>query len=282
MAQITYFPGNADVLPPDQTFDITSIVAKRVGPYLNYYSFGSDGTMFVLHAKGVADATGTLVPTIVGWEVFNGVDVIQFATTNLPLQPLLTNMDSRNPSSTRAVNWLMGGDDSLTGSDLRDNMRGLGGNDSLSGGLGHDTLAGGTGNDLLDGGAGRDRLMGQAGDDVLIGGLGKDALTGGTGADDFVFRSLAEGGDTIIDFHSGEDQLHLSATGFGLSQPLTEGVNFIAAAGANATYATTTLLYDSATGVLSFDADGTGSGAATLLATFSGMPLLTVGDLLLI
>ena len=107
MAQITYFPGSALVAPPDQTFDITSVVAKRVGPYVNYYSFCTDGTMFVLHSGATLGPSGTPVATLFGWDHFNGADILQTGTTSMTLQPFLDNMASRNPSSTRAFAWLM-------------------------------------------------------------------------------------------------------------------------------------------------------------------------------
>ena len=74
MAIIDYSPGNGAFAPPTQTFDITSVVAKRLGAFVNYYSFDTDGTMFVLHSTG---------GVIVGWEQFSGATSLQSATTNL-------------------------------------------------------------------------------------------------------------------------------------------------------------------------------------------------------
>ncbi len=282
MATITTYPGTADLLPLTQSFDITSIVAKRVGPYLNYYSFNTDGTMFVIHTQGVAQPDGTLAPMIVGWDQYNGSDLVQSATMMLDVQPFLTNLYGRNPSSTRAVAYLTGGGDLVTGSDGRDVLYGYNGNDTLTGGNGADRLLGGAGHDILQGGAGRDNLAGQAGDDRLDGGTAADRLTGGAGADTFVFHAPAEGGDTITDFAPGLDHIALDATGFGLAGPLTEGANFVAGAGATAVAAVATLAYDTATGQLWFDADGTGAAAATLLATLTGQPALTAADFQLI
>ena len=276
MAQITYLPGSALVAPPDQTFDITSVVAKRVGPYVNYYSFCTDGTMFVLHAGASLGPAGTPVATLLGWDHFNGADILQTGTTSMALQPFLDNMASRNPSSTRAFAWLMSGGDAMTGSAKRDVMNGLGGHDTLDGGLGNDKLLGGAGNDLLLGGGGNDQLLGQAGDDRLDGGAGADVLSGGAGADVFLFHSPSEGGDRIMDFTHGVDQVSLA--GFGLST-LVDGGNFIQGAGASASGASATLLFDPTTATLSFDADGTGAGAAIALATLSGVTTLTVADI---
>ncbi len=260
MATIQYFPGNAGFLSPTASFDITSVVAKRVGSLLNYYSFDTDGTMFVLHARGVVQPDGSVQTRIVGWDHFNGADLLQSASADLSLQPFLTNMASRNPSSSKAMALLLGGNDVLNGSDARD------------------VMVAGAGDDTLSGGAGADRMSAGAGQDYLNGGLGKDVLTGGAGADHFVFASAAEGGDKIADFVAGLDHIDLSASGFGLAA-LVLGENFIL--GTQATAAMASLIYNPATGVLAFDADGSGAGAAVTLATLAHAPVLSVNDLLL-
>jgi serralysin len=79
-------------------------------------------------------------------------------------------------------------------------------------------------------------LNGGLGDDILYGGLGRDTLIGGLGNDRFVFNSLREAGDTILDFTIGSDQLVLTtmmqATGYRGSNPIGEG--FISARQVNA------------------------------------------------
>ena len=74
-----------------------------------------------------------------------------------------------------------------------------------------------TGNTLgneLKGNSAANLLTGDAGNDRLIGGGGKDTLTGGADADTFVFETLADGIDRILDFTAGEDVLEFSAAGF--------------------------------------------------------------------
>jgi cysteinyl-tRNA synthetase len=253
MALIQNFPGSFPIASPVATFDITSVTAKRVGAYVNYYSFNTDGTMFVLHASGA---------TIVGWSQFDGSTEVQTATTNLALQPFLDNMASRNPSSTKAMAYFLSGDDLITGSRAKDDLRGLGG---------ADTLIGGKGNDLLAGGAGADHL---------IGGTGVDRLTGGAGADHFVFADPREGGDRITDFAHGLDHIDLVAATFGLGGAVQDGVNFITDGGA--TGLAPQLLYDGVSGVLTYDLDGAGLGAAVVLATLTNHATLTASDFLLI
>ena len=70
----------------------------------------------------------------------------------------------------------------------------------------------------LSGGSGADTLIGGAGDDVLSGGIGLDMLYGNAGNDSFVFNTLAEIGDRIMDFGAAagnNDTILVSAAGFG-------------------------------------------------------------------
>jgi Ca2+-binding RTX toxin-like protein len=167
--------------------------------------------------------------------------------------------DTLNFSGLNAVNGLAyvdggGGNDTIIGTSVADDLRGAGGNDSLGGG------------------AGNDALSGAAGDDVLTGGAGADTLTGGTGKDTFVYLSASEGGDTISGFVVVDDTLQISAAGFGgnlvAGQQLVAGTTFISNADPFATTATGTFLYDSDGHDLLWDADGSGAGAAVQVAHF--------------
>ena len=60
------------------------------------------------------------------------------------------------------------------------------------------------------GGEGDDTLIGGAGEDMLIGGEGADTLTGGDDADTFVFGE-DNGADTITDFDTANDKIHLTS-----------------------------------------------------------------------
>ena len=78
------------------------------------------------------------------------------------------------------------GDDVLTGSDGKDEIKGHDGDDQLHGRGGSDKLEGGEGDDTLYGDAGDDTLKGGEGDDLLSGGAGSDSAYGGEGADTYV------------------------------------------------------------------------------------------------
>jgi Ca2+-binding RTX toxin-like protein len=128
------------------------------------------------------------------------------------------------------------------------------------------------------GGLGNDTLAGEAGNDVLEGGPGAERLKGGAGADPFRFVTTADGPDTIVDFTSGTDKIVVMAANFGLvpGSPANLFVNAAPSSGAAA------FLYNSATGIFAFDADGNGAGPALTLATLANKPAtLLPGDVVL-
>jgi Ca2+-binding RTX toxin-like protein len=172
----------------------------------------------------------------------------------------------------------------IVGNGGNNRLTGLANDDTLTGGAGKDTLDGGNGEDSLVGGGGGDRLLGGVANDLLRGNAGNDVLTGGEGADRFAFDSglsAATNLDTIGDFVSGTDRILLSAAVF---DALDAGVplaanQFLAADGANAgTTAAHRIVYDTASGALYYDADGSGAAAAVQFAVLSGAVALTIAD----
>jgi len=111
----------------------------------------------------------------------------------------------------------------------------------------------------LKGGKRADVLVGGSGNDYLNGGLGKDKLTGGEGQDVFAFTTKlgAANLDRVLDF-SAEDTLVLSSKVFkGLTKGgLAKGAFRI---GSEARDADDRILFNRKTGVLSYDADGSGT-----------------------
>ena len=142
-------------------------------------------------------------------------------------------------------------------------LEGLGGNDTLYGSVKDDLLVGGDGND------------------VLAGGQGFDTMTGGAGADRFAMDGIGE--STITDFASGTDKLRLDGNRFanvGASGNFAAGdERFYAAAGANAAHdASDRLIYDTSSGNLFYDADGTGADLADFIGRLQGAPALAATD----
>lgn len=201
------------------------------------------------------------------------------------------------------------GNDLLYGGADNDTMGGSAGSDRLYGDAGTDTLQGGNGADVLYGGDGadtldetvqddssNDSLFGDAGDDILrggggadrlSGGAGADTLTGGAGGDRFLFTSLSAI-DTIADFSRDEgDKIALSKavfTAFAANTKLTASA-FHSGAGVDTAHdASDRILYNTTTGALWYDPDGTGASAAQKIAVLgdASHPVLSYGDFLII
>ena len=154
------------------------------------------------------------------------------------------------------------GNDQSYGEAGNDNLYGGGGNDTSYGGAGNDTLHGEVGNDRLNGGTGNDWLNGGTGNDLLYGDAGRDTLTGGAGVDNFVFASaLASTNiDTVTDFIAVADTIRLeNAVFLGLTAGGLPGVAFQANTTGLAQDGSDRLIYETDTGRLYFDRDGTGA-----------------------
>lgn len=174
----------------------------------------------------------------------------------------------------------------------------------------------------FEGNANTQTFIGTTQADRFIGNGGADTLTGGAGADTFVFGKVlsyavvgtstdAQGyglkataftsadADLITDFVRGTDKIELHVDQFdklGTYAQDDDGIyvidaaskataaNFVSGLGATATSATTYLIYDTTTGVLSYDADGNGSGAAVTIAVLgtSTHPALAFGDFVIV
>ncbi|HEU0098207.1 MAG TPA: hypothetical protein VFQ67_05460 [Allosphingosinicella sp.] len=140
-----------------------------------------------------------------------------------------------------------------------------------------------TGNSLANELTGNDAanvLRGEDGADSLYGKGGNDILSGGAGADRFYFDTALGAGnvDTIGSFSAADDTIMLSRTifsGIGSDGTIAAGafVNGTAAADAD-----DRILYDSATGKIFYDADGSGAGAAMLFAQVAAGTALTNVD----
>lgn len=89
----------------------------------------------------------------------------------------------------------------------------------------------------IDGDSGKNTLTGTAGKDRITGFSGSDTLTGHGDSDEFVYTSLVDGIDTIIDFQVDSDLIDLSALlsaiGYEGNDPLNDGIIQFAQSGSN-------------------------------------------------
>lgn len=211
------------------------------------------------------------------------------------------------------------GDDVLLGGAGKDKLDGGSGADRMEGGTGNDTyLVDHAGDQVIEFvGGGRDQvnstisyhldsqvedlvlsgtaaidgsgnelnnsITGNAGSNVISGGLGLDVLTGGAGRDAFLFDTARGAGnvDRITDLSVADDTIWLESELFG---NLGTGVLSSQAFGTG-TFAQTAserIIYDSQSGSLYFDADGSGAGAQVRFASLSAGLALTHADFLIV
>ncbi len=157
------------------------------------------------------------------------------------------------------------------------------------------TVPGTDGTTRIPGTAGKDKLVGTEGQDILYGGSGNDTLTGSGNKDVFVFNAKLGTSktdrkvnfDTITDFKVGEDKLWLDNAIFKKLGKGTEAApgalnkkSFVV--GDKAKDKDDYLIYNKKTGVLSYDADGSGKGQAIEFAQLKKGLMLTYKDLFVI
>src|SRR5262249_51246154 len=117
------------------------------------------------------------------------------------------------------------------------------------------------------------------------GGVGHDKMTGGAGNDKFVFNAsaVAANSDTITDFTHDSDKIQLDNaifTALGAHANALAGAKFFI--GAAAHDSNDRIIYDSATGKLFYDSDGTGSHEQALIVTLGAHPALSANDITVI
>lgn len=280
------------------------------------YQFGDGGFTRIAYFGGTAEIddsfSGLAAGTVSGFVLADSTTDVAFA--DLDLRFALRDFAVEATKFSSAISTvgtaddqalfgsILSGKDNIILSNADDTISGYGGNDTISGRAGNDTLGGGRGNDTILGGAGIDALRGNAGNDKLNGGSGHDTLTGGAGADRFIFsigsQVVEANSDIIRDFSSQQgDKIALtlpaSLTSIfttvlnpdGRTYGIASG-NFYAASGAVAARdADDRLVYDTKTGNLYYDDDGTGAHEAVLLAqlgTGSTHPALAVVDIIIL
>jgi Ca2+-binding RTX toxin-like protein len=146
-------------------------------------------------------------------------------------------------------------------------------------------IVGNTAANALRGGGGNDTLSGGAGNDTLDGGGGNDTLSGGTGADQFVFNaalSATTNHDNILAFSVADDTIVLDQSIFTHLTTLGTLDDTAFFTGAAAHDADDRIIYNSASGNIYYDPDGTGSAAAILFAHVTAGTALTHSDFLVV
>jgi len=183
------------------------------------------------------------------------------------------------------------GNDSVYGGSGNDTVKGDAGNDLVKGDSGTDKLYGGSGDDVVYGGSGNDTLKGDSGNDRLYGDSGNDVLYGGSGQDIFVFKhkpSKTSNKDTIKDFKVADDTIWLDNAVFkklgkvgSEAAPAALNKDFFRI-GSKAKDKNDYIVYDKKKGILYYDADGSGKGAAVEIAKLSKNLKMTYLDFMVI
>ncbi|MFB2552463.1 calcium-binding protein [Ensifer soli] len=129
-------------------------------------------------------------------------------------------------------------------------------------------------------------IVGNNGKNVLDGGKGLDVLTGRGGDDTFVFSTKPAAGnlDRITDFTVGDDVLHLARSAFkGLAAGALAETAFkdIGVAGATLD-ASDRILYNSKTGALLYDRDGSGGADAIQFALLVNKAAIDAHDIFVV
>jgi Ca2+-binding RTX toxin-like protein len=201
----------------------------------------------------------------------------------------------------------------ITTGGFDDTLNGTTGTDRLDGATGNDTYITDGGDTLLDAGgidtvqssvnftlatgfenltltgtavigngnSAANTIIGNAAANDLNGGLGADRMTGGAGRDDFIFKTAlgASNIDRITDFNAAADTIRIDNAVFaGLAAGAIAAGAYVRNTSGNATDASDRIIYESDTGALWFDRDGTGAAAKVQFATLNTGLTLTAAD----
>ncbi|MBD2720049.1 Calx-beta domain-containing protein [Synechococcus sp. FACHB-909] len=122
---------------------------------------------------------------------------------------------------------------------------------------------------VINGTRNRETLTGTDGDDVITGRQGADTIRGNGGADRFVYTSIVDAGDTIIDFNRAQgDKVDLkgalASVGYTGTTPITDGYLRFVGRGSDT--------------LLQIDPDGSGLAAARNFILFKNVDLATLSQ----
>ncbi len=156
-------------------------------------------------------------------------------------------------------------------------------------GKGNVNLTGNALDNIIRGNAGRNVIKGGVGNDSIAGGLGNDVLTGGPGKDTFVFDAKPNrksNVDKLLDFNVRDDRLLLDNKYFpklgkgSEDRPMALKKTFFSLDGP--ADRNDYLNYNTKTGVLSYDEDGSGLKAAVEIAVLRKGLKMSHSDFLVI
>ncbi len=164
-------------------------------------------------------------------------------------------------------------------------IMGTGGTTGIGNELANIIRGNGNHNSLI-GNGGNDSIFGNGGDDTITGNGGNDFLSGGDGADIFVFKSAltAANVDVVDDFDAATDTVQLDDAVFTtLSVGALSSGAFAQNTTGRAGDASDRIIYESDTGFVFYDADGSRSGSSAVqFATLDRGLTLTSADFIIV
>jgi Ca2+-binding RTX toxin-like protein len=152
----------------------------------------------------------------------------------------------------------------------------------------NNVLKGNNSDNTLLGNAGNDIVLGEGGNDVLIGGSGIDRLTGGAGNDSFVFNTAPNTStnfDRITDFNPAYDTIRIENAvmpGLGSQIGTLAPGAFRQNPSGLAEGKSERIIYETDTGWLNYDANGSVAGGAVHIAQLTIDLPLTRADFMVI
>lgn len=152
----------------------------------------------------------------------------------------------------------------------------------------NNVITGNNAKNTLFGNGGNDTLSGLNGNDRLDGGTGKDTLTGGGGSDQFVFSttpSASTNVDKITDFSTVSDLILLENSVFkalGSAVGALNSAMFWKSTTGLAHDTSDRVIYETDTGKLFYDSNGSASGGSVQIAQLGTNLALSASDFLVI
>jgi Ca2+-binding RTX toxin-like protein/subtilisin-like proprotein convertase family protein len=271
--------GGDDTLDGGEGIDL---MAGGAGDDTYYVSSRSDRVVELANAgidKVIASSSYTLASNIENLELAGSGDFT--AGGNSLDNHIVGNSGNNILAGGLGADTLEGGlgNDTYVISDDLDTIIDTGGIDTLRSILDVQLMDGienvqlvGLANLVAIGNSANNELVGNSANNILEGGLGVDTLTGGAGGDQFIasYNGVDIAADRITDFEVGSDLLIVDLASFGIdaqslglqSSGLVAAESFVSGAGAIALDPNDHFVFDTAQGLLKFDADGNGAGLA--------------------